>query len=82
MSGTRRARPTLAPRLGRCRRLAPDRRSQRELGSREQKARGILRNTLEAHFEMQVRPGRPAGIAGGADQLAALDDLAGLDVDF
>jgi hypothetical protein len=47
-----------------------------------QEALGILRDALEAHFEVQVRAGRAAGVAAQADQLAALDDLPGLDLEL
>ncbi len=42
----------------------------------------VLRNALEAHFEMQVRSGRAAGVPAQADQLATLDNLPLPDFDL
>src|SRR5437879_11961627 len=43
---------------------------------KNEKLRGVLRRAAEAHFEMQVRTGRAAGIAGEGDTAAALQDVA------
>ena len=46
----------------------------------DEEARRILRNALEAHFEVQMRPGRTPGRADFGNFLRALNDVAGLDV--
>ena len=47
-----------------------------------QETLGILCDALEADFKVQVRAGGAAGVAAQGDQLAALDDLTGLDLEF
>src|SRR3989454_804587 len=56
-------------------RAAPLLRVRYGVGKNE-KLRGVLRCAAEAHFEMQVRTGRAAGIAREGDAAAALQDVA------